>query len=276
MRTVKKLSIPAIIIIIWIVWTNFTIEVTQLSISEDKLPSEFNGFKIAHVSDLHNKDWKDQLIRKLEDEKPDVVCITGDLIDSNKTDIDIAMDFVNRAVEIAPVYYVAGNHEAWTKNYPELKNRLIKSGVVMMDDRSEFIEREGSKIQIIGLEDPEFIKRGDLKGLEDLTLEKKLERLLDGDYFTITLSHRPEIFDAYVNAGADLVLTGHAHGGQFRIPFIGGVIAPNQGLFPKYTSGVYNKDKTSMVVSRGLGNSILSVRINNRPELVIVTLSNED
>lgn len=276
MRTVKKLSIPAIIIIIWMVWTNFTIEVTQLSISEDKLPSEFNGFKIAHVSDLHNKDWKDQLIRKLEKEKPDVVFITGDLIDSNKTDIGIAMNFVNRAVEIAPIYYVTGNHEAWTKDYPELENRLIKSGVVMMDDRSEFIEREGSKIQIIGLEDPEFIKRGDLKGLEDLTLEKKLERLLVKDYFSITLSHRPEIFSSYVNAGADLVLAGHAHGGQFRIPFIGGVIAPNQGLFPKYTSGVYTKDKTSMVVSRGLGNSILSVRINNRPELVIVTLSNED
>lgn len=225
---------------------------------------------------MHNRDWKGQLIQKLEKEKPDAIFITGDLVDSKKTDIELAMSFIDRALQISPVYYVTGNHEAWIKNYRELEKRLLKSGVVVMDDKSSYIEREGSKIQIVGIKDSDFAKIDKLYDSNELTIEKRLERLLDKELFSITLSHRPEIFDKYVHVGADLVLAGHAHGGQYRIPFVGGVIAPNQGLFPKYTSGVYTKENTSMVVSRGLGNSILRVRINNTPELIIVTLTNDD
>lgn len=277
MRKMKKIRfiVPAVLII-WIVWTNFTIDLTRLTINNEKVPAEFSGFKIAHVSDLHNRDWKGQLIQKLEKEKPDAIFITGDLVDSKKTDIEIAMSFIDRALQISPVYYVTGNHEAWIKNYRELEKRLLKSGVVVMDDKSSYIEREGSKIQIVGIKDSDFAKIDKLYDSNELTIEKRLERLLDKELFSITLSHRPEIFDKYVHVGADLVLAGHAHGGQYRIPFVGGVIAPNQGLFPKYTSGVYTKENTSMVVSRGLGNSILRVRINNTPELIIVTLTNDD
>ncbi|WP_455769208.1 metallophosphoesterase [Marinilactibacillus psychrotolerans] len=108
----------------------------------------------------------------------------------------------------------------------------------------------------------------------DILLTYSCPRLCPHLRFKVLLSHRPELFETYAAHGFDLVFSGHAHGGQFRLPFIGGLIAPNQGLFPEYTAGIYSKKQTRMIVSRGLGNSVIPIRINNRPELVIVTLSN--
>lgn len=276
MKYIKKykFSLIILIIILWIVWTNFTIVVTDIAINNEKIPIEFNGFRIAHVSDLHNHNWRGRLINKLENEKPDIIAVTGDLVDSNNPDINLAMNFIDRAVKIAPVYYVTGNHEAWLSSYSELESKLVYAGVNMIDDKFGFIKRQDAKIQIIGLKDPDFISKEKLYDLRELTVEKKLERLINKEYYSITLSHRAEIFERYVNVGADLVLAGHAHGGQFRIPIVGGVIAPDQGFLPKYTSGVYHKNSTDMIVSRGLGNSIIPIRVNNTPELIMITLTN--
>jgi predicted MPP superfamily phosphohydrolase len=104
----------------------------------------------------------------------------------------------------------------------------------------------------------------------------KLDELISEEEFTLLLSHRPEMFDTYVEKDVDLVFSGHAHGGQFRIPFVGGVFAPNQGLFPKYDSGIYSEGNTTMVVSRGIGNSAFPFRINNRPEVILVELDTEN
>lgn len=202
-----------------------------------------------------------------------MIAITGDFVDSSHTDFDVAMDFIEQAEGIAPIYYVTGNHEAWLTNYSELERRLIAAGVHMMDDTSEWIEKDGEKINLIGIQDPDFVERGTFGGIQESIVTAKLEPLLNEDYYNIVLCHRPELFEGYVAAGADLVLTGHAHGGQVRIPFVGGLIAPNQGLFPNYTEGVYHENNCDMVVSRGLGNSIIPIRINNMPELVIVTLT---
>lgn len=134
------------------------------------------------------------------------------------------------------------------------------------------LECNGDTLTFIGLSDPNFTSRSDVSSM----VETKLNALsLDDSCYTILLSHRPELFDAYVSSGIDLIFSGHAHGGQFRLPLIGGLIAPNQGFFPKYDAGLYSEGKTNMVVSRGIGNSIIPLRFNNRPEVVLVELNRE-
>ena len=260
------------LIVGWVIWTNVNFTTTHLTITNHKIPASFEGYKIAEVADLHNHQWGERLISRLEKEQPDMIAITGDFVDSSHTDFDVAMEFIEQAKGIAPIYYVTGNHEAWLDNYGELESRMIAAGVHMMDDTSEWISRDGAKINLIGIQDPDFVERSSFDGIQESIVTTKLESLLKEECYNIVLCHRPELFKGYVATGADLVLTGHAHGGQVRIPFVGGLIAPNQGLFPDYTEGVYHKDNTDMVVSRGLGNSVIPVRINNMPELVIVTL----
>ncbi len=257
----------------WIVWTNVTITTSYITIENEKIPEEFQNFRIAAVSDLHNHQWGDELIGRLEKECPDMIVITGDLVDSSHTDFGVAMEFIHRAVEIAPVYYVTGNHEAWLDHYDELEKQLTDSGVKLMDDRKEWLERGDAKISLVGIQDPSFSGRADTGNLHESIVTAKLENLLDQNGYNIILCHRPELFDGYVKVKADLVITGHAHGGQVRIPLIGGLIAPNQGFLPRYTERVYSRGGTDMVVSRGLGNSVIPVRINNMPELVIITLT---
>ncbi len=257
---------------VWVIWTNINIMTSHITIENDKIPSEFKDFKIAQVSDLHNRKWGDKLIKRLESESPDIIVVTGDLVDSSHTDLDAAMEFIDRALKLAPVYYVTGNHEAWLDAYGVLKDMLTASGVHMMDDRSEWIEKEGARINLAGVQDPDLVERASFEGIQEAIVASELEPLLSKEYYNVVLCHRPELFDVYVKSGAELVITGHAHGGQVRLPFIGGLVAPDQGLFPKYTEGVYNRGDTDMVVSRGLGNSVIPVRVNNMPELVIITL----
>lgn len=265
----------ALAFVVWVGWTNITITTTSIEIENEKIPTEFDEFKIAHISDLHNHQWGKKLIERLMNEEPDLIAITGDLVDSRKTDFDVALQFIEDASKIAPIYYVTGNHEARLPNYNLLKERLEKAGVDIMDDQSLLIEKGNNEIQIVGIQDPDFIEPLARGGIQGEIVRTKLNDLFEEEYFNLVLSHRPEHFEQYVNVGADLVLTGHAHGGQVRIPFLGGLVAPNQGLLPNYTSGVYEEQNTSMIVSRGLGNSIIPVRINNMPELVMIQLKAE-
>ena len=156
------------------------------------------------------------------------------------------------------------------EQYQELEKILLDEGVTMLHDEAVQITRNNETIQLAGLDDPDFTD-GDLSAQQDI-LETRLEGMgLTGDY-CVLLSHRPETFAAYVSADIDLVLSGHTHGGQFRLPFIGGIAAPNQGLFPKYDAGMYSENGTTMIISRGIGNSIIPIRFNNRPEVVCVEL----
>lgn len=257
---------------LWVFWTNTHFTTTRLTIQNEKLPADFAGFKIAHISDLHNHDWGPRLAERIQKEQPDIIAITGDFVDSSHTDFDISMRLIEQLKSTAPIYYVTGNHEAWLESYPELAERLKAAGVHMMDDKAETLQRGGSQIGLAGIQDPDFAEQDWFGGVQQSIVTEKLEPLLDETLYNIVLCHRPELLEGYAQAQADLVLTGHAHGGQVRIPFVGGLIAPNQGLFPKYTEGVHHQGSTDMVVSRGLGNSIIPVRINNTPELVMLTL----
>jgi len=277
-KTICILSGILLILIVWTAWGNAALELNTYTISSRGLPDAFDGYHIAQVSDLHNAEFGDgnqRLLDMLREAEPDMIAITGDLIDSRKTNIAVALAFAEEAVRIAPCYYVSGNHEARVPEYRELKAGLEAAGVTVLDDARVEIEISGKSITIIGVNDPSFL--ADYLTSDAAVMDRKLSELSSEDAsFTILLSHRPELFDTYAAHDMDLVLTGHAHGGQFRLPLIGGLIAPNQGLFPKYDDGLHSEGNTNMIVSRGLGNSIIPFRFNNRPEVVLIELKSQN
>lgn len=262
------------ILIVFLYLQNNWITKTRLKINLQKLPKNFEGFKIAQISDLHNKSFGENqkyLIKHIRDEKPNIIVITGDLIDSRRYNEYIAMQFVKEAIKISPVYYVTGNHEMRSGKFKELEEQLTNAGARVLRNSWEKIDIEGQSIIIAGADDP-YTR---IRHREPIVIEQYLQEIkkdLDENSFKVLLSHRPEKIDAYAAFGFDLVFSGHAHGGQFRIPFLGGVAVPNQGFFPKYTSGIHKVDDTIMIISRGLGNSIIPQRIFNRPEIIIAEL----
>lgn len=255
---------------IWIAYTNDNIEVSRYEVKSDLIPAGFDGFKIAEISDLHDKDWKGKLYDLIADEKPDIIVVTGDIISSFNEDYGNSLSFLTQAVNIAPVYFVSGNHEANCDNYNFIKCNLSEIGVTVAEDKNFILEREGNSISLIGIADPSLTEKSDILSSYRTMLKEKVISLKKDGYYNIVLSHRPEYFDAYVEAGADLVFCGHAHGGQIIIGNKG-LFAPGQGFFPEYYQGVHTKENTTMIVSRGLGDSFLP-RVNNMPELVVVTL----
>ncbi len=258
---------------LWLYWGNTSIEVTLMEIEDKRLPEGFSGLTIVQVSDLHNASFGERqgrLLEKIEEASPDLIAVTGDLIDSDHTELGKAMEFIQGAAALAPVYYVTGNHEAWSEDWGDLEEQLKEAEVVVLRGEKAEVICHGIPFALIGLDDPAFNADG---GEEAVEMGRRLEVLSERtDGYTILLSHRPELFDVYAEKEIDLVLSGHAHGGQMRIPFIGGLIAPNQGVFPLYTEGLFEKGQTKMVVSRGLGNSVIPVRVNNRPQLIVVKL----
>jgi len=280
----KKIIVLAVVatillaLIIWTAWGNTALELNTYTISSDRLPEAFDGYRIAHVSDLHNAEMgkdNDKLLKMLREAEPDIIAITGDIIDSRNTDVEIALNFTRAAMEIAPCYYVTGNHEARVSEYDELKEGLIEQGVAFLDDERIELELSGETIVLLGVNDPSF-QTDYLFGDSETVMQSKLQEIInEEDTYTILLSHRPELFEVYTESKVDLVLSGHAHGGQFRLPFVGGLVAPNQGLFPKYDAGLYTEENTNMIVSRGIGNSILPFRFNNRPEVILIVLQRD-
>jgi len=271
-------AIVLICLTIWTLWGNTALKINEYEILSDRIPQGFDGFRIAQVSDLHNaefgeENWK--LIKMLSQTDPDIIVLTGDLIDSRQTDLDVALEFAWQAGKIARVYYVSGNHEARVPEYEDLKNGLVKAGVVILENQKVQITREGESITLMGIDDPSFQESylfGDAEGIAKQAISD-LQDASDG--YTILLSHRPELFDTYVDSGVDMVFSGHAHGGQFRLPFVGGLVAPNQGFFPQYDAGKFTEENTTMIVSRGVGNSIIPIRFNNRPEIVVAQLKSQ-
>lgn len=239
------------------------------------MTNEFSGFKIVQLSDLHSKAFGDDqqtLVKKVMKEKPDLIVFTGDLVDSKKYDEKTSLTLMEKLTDMAPVYYVTGNHEWWSGKYDSLEEKLSDIGVEVMSNTTEEIVIGNERILLTGIDDPAEENTLETEAsIAEASIKEALTDIETGD-FHILLSHRPELFSLYAEYQFDLVLSGHAHGGQVRIPFIGGLIAPNQGLFPAYTAGTYKINNTTMIVNRGLGNSIIPQRIFNRPEIVVVTL----
>ena len=282
MKTKKKFIVLAaivailILLIIWIAYGNTDLEIYKYNVKSEDIPSEFDNFRIVQISDLHNAEFgenNEKLLLMLKQADADIIAITGDMIDSRNTGVDVAISFAQKAVNIAPVYYVNGNHESRVLGeYEKLKQGLTDAGVTILENSSADITIGDEAITLIGINDPTFRME-----LVDDTMEQNIAHQLedvipDNDNYKVLLAHRPEYFDVYAG-NVDLVLSGHAHGGQFRIPFIGGLVAPGQGFFPEYYEGSHIKENTEMIVSRGIGNSIIPFRINNKPEIIVAELT---
>ena len=266
------LSLLVILIGVYNIWNNNSVEITNIEISNNKVPEDFKGTRIVQVSDFHNSMFgKDQskILKKLKEAKPDFILITGDLIDRRNTKIDVAVSFVEEAIEVAPIYFVTGNHEVRSGEYDILKTKLIDEGVIVLDNESVILKSGQSTLKLSGIIDP-----GKIEGSGKVKKVNASLASIEGESadFSILLAHRPDLLKVYAKYDYDLIFSGHAHGGQFRFPFIGGLLAPDQGFFPKYDSGQFRLGKTTMIVSRGLGNSIFPFRLFNGPELIVVKL----
>lgn len=260
-----------ILLIVYLIWGNKSIKITNYDINSEQLPQQFSGIRIAQISDLHNAQFGKnncRLIKKLNRIKPDLIVITGDLIDSRRTNFPIALSFARQAVTIAPTYYIPGNHEVRISDINSFYQKLVSAGITLLHDESTLIYRSDAFIRLAGLIDANartVDPKQETKDAIDHAVPKD-------SVYTVLLSHCPKYFEIYAASGADLVLTGHVHGGQIRLPFIGGLYAPGQGLFPKYDAGLFTKGHTYMIISRGLGNSLFPLRFYNRPEIVITRL----
>lgn len=246
---------------------------TKLQYKSSKIPNAFENFKIIQVSDLHNKLFgrnQEFLIKTIVEENPDIVVITGDIYYSYKKKISNSMVFLKQISKMYPVYFVTGNHEQRDKKWDKHKQIIESFGVKMMDNKSERIYKDGEFIQIYGLKDPSFYMRAVRYEVFEQKLQK-LKKQLDDKRLAILLSHRPERFEIYARNDVDLVFCGHAHGGQVRLGNQG-IISPGEGFLPKYTGGVYEKDESTMILSRGLGRTIFTTRLFNKPDIVSVTL----
>ncbi len=259
------LLITVIIFGIFAYWQNNDITVSEYEYSESKVASEFDGFKIVQISDYHNKhcgENQQNILNIVNSLSPDIIVITGDIIDSNFKGCDNSKELVSGLVEISPVYYVTGNHERSSDEYEEMKEAMLCDGVMVLENEIAQIEIDKAKIQIVGL---------DSASLQSNVLEKLMAQT-DDSALTILLSHNPEEIEYYSENGADIAFCGHAHGGQIRLPFTQGLYAPDQGILPKLTFGEHKCGELTEYISRGIGNSGFPFRVFNRPEIVSVTL----
>ena len=225
------------------------------------------SIRIVQLSDFHNAMFgkkNSRLIDTISAIEPDIIVITGDIVDSNHTNVDIALELVDKISQICDVYYVTGNHEDLLSvdEQEKLFGGLKQAGTVILDNQSIAVNRNGLSINLIGIGDA---------NLNGNTLENVIATI-DNDNLTVLLAHEPQLLEKYARNNVDIVFSGHAHGGQFRIPGVGGLVAPDQGFFPKLTEGKHVKGNTTMYISRGLGNSIIPVRLFNDPEIVCVEI----
>lgn len=257
------------------------ISVSDETVYLEDLPEEFDGFKVVQLSDLHNKEFGEgnkRLVKKINNIKPDIIVITGDMLTNSQEIEDNGAAFIKLLKNLNgnyPIYYVTGEHEEGL--YFEDKNKYRKAGtkeayeeklsnlgLTVLNDERTTITRQNSKINLYGLKEH-------LSG--EIQIEKRLGKPNEAEV-NILLSHRPFYFHEYTDWGADIVFSGDTHGGIVRLPFIGGIVS-TEGFFPEYDGGLFHRENSVMVVSRGLGNNPIPLRINNRPEIVVITLKNK-
>lgn len=258
----------------WFRWQCWGLQATHTDAALSGLPEGFDGYKIVHLSDLHGHEYGEgnkDLLALVAKQEPDLIVITGDLIDQ-ESQLQMIPALARGLSAIAPSYYVTGNHE-WGINMAtvkELKSLLSQCGVTTLSNQYEFLERNGARMVLAGVDDP----NGYADQITPAELYGQIEAEAPG-LFTLLLAHRNDRFGEYANAGYDFVMSGHGHGGIVRLPFVGGLVGTDRRFFPPWTSGLYTVGDSTLFVSRGLGNNTMpfkGFRIFNRPELAVVTL----
>ncbi len=253
------------------------LETTSYSVYSAKIPAEFDGYRIVQISDVHNDDVPG-LIPAVQLAKPDIIVSTGDLA-HDKGGYEKAVSLVGRLAETAPVYIVSGNHEEWRGDSRELARALLSAGAQPLDNKTVILERDGAEIGLSGIDDPFSVMSCKIRDF----LDKAQAALSPSDGYNILLFHRANWLDYFKDSRFDLIISGHMHGGQVRLPYIGGVVSPRSSwmsgkpvFFPKYVGGRYTDGKSEFIVSRGLGNPMPVPRVFNRPELVVITLRHKE
>lgn len=253
----------------FVYWQNFTLQVEPVELFFESLPPQFDGLRVAELSDLHGRSFGKnnvRLMRTLQKARPDMICICGDLFDE-KTDLTMLEPLLTGLTDIAPVYYVTGNHEWQVKNLRGLLQKMRAWGVTVLENEGRVLSRGGAEMVVAGVHDP--------CGPYDMKTPAALVRELrsaQGNDFILMLSHRNDELAMWSQLGVQLVLSGHCHGGVVRLPFVGGVFGTRRELFPEYDAGVYRQDGTTLFVSRGLGYTNVHFRLFNRPHVPIMIL----
>lgn len=247
------------------------LKTTTYDLSSNKLPKSFDGFKIANISDLHCSYFgenQEDLIEAIKEYNPDIIVLTGDIIDENNIDFNCVEKMLSGICDIAPIYSVSGNHElSHYKAHMKLKRMYESYGVNILENEEVSIIRDGEEIRLFGLA---YI--GSYGGKSVSTVVGERMPKADDDYYSILLHHRSDIFDSLSLFGYDLVIAGHTHGGVIRLPFVGGVLSNDHTLFPEYDGGIFIENDSTMISSKGLGESNSIPRFYNRRELVFITL----
>lgn len=250
-----------------------SISTKNYQVKTDKFEKK-ESIKIVLISDLHSTIFGENqsvLINKVKNIAPDIIVLCGDIFD-DKVPIKGTQLLLSGIEDIAPIFYVTGNHEYYTRNIQSIKDELASFGVIILSDTYTIIEINDTKIVIAGIEDPAKKKYETADYNQKESMEKAFRELDEIKYYKILAAHRPESIEYYKKFSFDLILSGHTHGGQVRFPpLINGLYAPNQGLFPKYAGGVYTHGNLTHIISRGLSVNIIP-RIFNPPELVIIMI----
>lgn len=254
----------------FLLWDNLSICAKEEQISLPSLPKSFDGLRLVQISDLHGASFGEgniHLLDAVENAKPDLICITGDLFDE-KTDLSALPPFLSALCALAPTYYVTGNHEWQMKNLKEILSVMQAQGVQVLQNTYHVLHRGGDKIVLAGVDDP----CGPLERTGPDELVRQIRTEEGSDVPIIMLSHRNDELELWSDLQVMLVLSGHCHGGVVRLPVIGGIFGTHRELFPKYDAGVFRKNGTALYVSRGLGWSSLHFRLFNRPQLSVLRL----
>ena len=248
------------------------LEISRYEVASSKLSESFDGFTIVQLSDLHGAQFGEdgtELVDKVRELAPDIIALTGDFV-TDEGDLEAVEKLAPRLTEICPVYFVSGNHEFGSGLAAEVRNIMESAGVKYLSNEYLTICRGEDHILLGGVEDPNAYA-------DMLTPEELAQKMNEASpsAFKILLGHRNYWMEKYPELPVDLVLCGHAHGGLVRIPGVGGLIGTDRHLFPDFVDGEFNNGNYTMIVSRGLGNSVPIPRIFNRPEIVCVTLRAE-
>lgn len=246
------------------------LEISRYEVKSQKLPESFDGFKIVQLSDLHGAEFGEDgmgLVEKVKELEPDMIALTGDFV-TDEGDLAAVEKLAARLVKLCPVYFVSGNHEFGSGLAVKVRNILERAGVKYLSNEYLTISRGEDGILLGGVEDP-------LAYADMLSPDELAQKMNDAapDAFKILLGHRNYWMTEYPELPVDLIFCGHAHGGLIRIPGVGGLIGTDRRLFPDFDAGQFNNGRYTLIVSRGLGNSVPIPRIFNRPEIVCVELS---
>lgn len=275
-RRLLKLLVLLALCALFLWWSNHALQTQRFTYASPRLPEGFDGCVIVQLSDLHGAYFGEdnqELLSRVREAGPDYIFLTGDLLDQyRKTPHSYAAALGGALADIAPTYFITGNHEWALPGVRELKRELEEAGVAVLSNEYVLLERSGDRVLLAGIDDPNGF--ADQKTPEELAQEV---REAWGDGFWLLLAHRNNYFEKqYSLLGADLVISGHGHGGLIRLPFTDGLVSAERRLFPSYTAGFYTANGSDVFVSRGLGNSGPTLRLFNRPEVVVLTLERKN